>query len=280
MSAIQSSNAQGSLSTFPSKIAIIAGGGSLPEQLARACEAKGMEVFIIAFKGQTDPELYEPRMHLLTSLSKAGKIVNALKEKGFSDLVFIGSIRRPNFMAMIPDAYTAKFLIKVGFASKLGDDGLLKSMRSQLESDGFRFHGAQDFLDGLFISPGALGKHAPPEADLKDIEYGFQASQDLGRQDIGQAVIVDQGKTIGREDREGTNALIARCSGGILVKTCKPQQDKQLDLPTIGPETVKAAIASDLRGIAVQAGEVFVVDKDQVIRLADEAGLFIYGISA
>ena len=280
MSAFQSHSEKGGLSPSFKKLGIIAGGGSLPGKVARACDEKGIEVFIIAFKGQTPKDLYEPRPHLLTSLGKAGKIVKALRQNDISDLVFIGSIHRPKFSELSPDLYTASFLAKVGLKSVLGDDSLLKAIRGQLEKDGFTFHGAQDFIEGLFIAEGPLGRIAPDEAQIKDIRYGFQISRQHGQRDLGQSVIVKKGETIGVEDAKGTNALIKRCTGscGILVKTCKPQQDKQLDLPTIGPETVKAAADSGLQGIAVQAGHVFVLDRDEVISLADASGLFVYGI--
>ncbi len=281
MSAPQTSPAKGGVTPSIQKLGLIAGGGDLPEQLARACEEKGIEVFVIAFEGQTRQSVYEPRMHLMGSLGKSGRTVKFLRKKGVSDLVFIGSMKRPKFSELAPDLYTASFLAKVGLKSVLGDDSLLKAIRVQLEKDGFIFHGAQDFMEDLFIGAGPLGQIAPAEQQIRDIEYGFQVSQDHGAQDLGQSVIVKDGQTIAVEDEKGTNALIESCagSGGILVKSCKPQQDKQLDLPTIGPETVKAAVQAGLIGIAVQAGQVFVLDQKEVISLADENGLFVYGIN-
>jgi len=64
----------------------------------------------------------------------------------------------------------------------------------------------------------------------------------------------------------------------ILVKLRKPQQDMRIDLPTIGTRTVENAHKSGLKGIAVHAGNTLIVNEPEVIRLANEYGLFIKGI--
>jgi len=107
----------------------------------------------------------------------------------------------------------------------------------------------------------------------------------MGELDIGQAAIVQQGIVLGVEGAEGTDRLIQRCAelhregiGGVLVKARKPGQEQRVDLPTIGSETIKFAIESRLRGVAFEAGGVFVFDRDEAVRLANQAGLFIIGI--
>jgi DUF1009 family protein len=108
----------------------------------------------------------------------------------------------------------------------------------------------------------------------------------MGKMDIGQAVVVQQGMVLGVEAIEGTDALIRRCGeskrdgpGGVLVKIKKPNQDRRADLPTVGVETVMAATSACLRGIAVEAGGTLVMDEAEMVRKADDAGLFLIGIS-
>ncbi|MEQ8196157.1 MAG: UDP-2,3-diacylglucosamine diphosphatase LpxI, partial [Rhodospirillales bacterium] len=67
--------------------------------------------------------------------------------------------------------------------------------------------------------------------------------------------------------------------GGVLVKIKKPGQEARADLPTIGVETVARAFEAGLRGIAVEAGGALIVDRDDVIRLADEKKIFLIGIT-
>ena len=86
---------------------------------------------------------------------------------------------------------------------------------------------------------------------------------------------------------EGTDGLLRRCAGlrrdgpgGVLVKVAKPGQERRADRPTIGPRTVALAAASGLRGIAAEAGMALVIDRAELVRVADEAGLFLIGVSA
>lgn len=65
-------------------------------------------------------------------------------------------------------------------------------------------------------------------------------------------------------------------SGAILVKAPKPQQDRRVDLPTIGPGTAMRAADAGLDGIVIEAGGVIVLDRDAVLRILDARGLFLW----
>ncbi|HLI19491.1 MAG TPA: LpxI family protein, partial [Stellaceae bacterium] len=113
-----------------------------------------------------------------------------------------------------------------------------------------------------------------------------EAARGLGAEDLGQAVIVRHGEIVDREDADGTDALIRRCgasgkgAGAVLVKIAKPGQERRADLPAIGRNTVIGARAAGVRGIAVEAGACLVLDRAAVAAAADEAGIFVVGISA
>src|SRR6185369_1812263 len=105
----------------------------------------------------------------------------------------------------------------------LGDDGLLKAVRRELEGEGFRLIGAQDILRELLAPHGVLGSQKPDEQAEKDINRGIAVLSALAPLDIGQAVVVQQGMVLGIEAAEGTAGLIARAGqlrregeGGIL----------------------------------------------------------------
>ena len=97
---------------------------------------------------------------------------------------------------------------------------------------------------------------------------------------------MQQGLVLGVEAIEGTDALLRRCvelrrdgPGGVLVKLEKPGQERRVDRPTIGPQTVILAAESGLAGIAAEAGATIVLDRAEVMRRADTAGLFVFGAS-
>ncbi len=266
------------------RLGIIAGGGEIPARLAQACEAQGRDIFIVAFEGQTDPHSYRQRRHMLTRLGAAGQIIETLKAHQIRDIVLVGAIRRPSLAELKPDLRAARFFTRIGLKA-LGDDNLLSALRAELEAEGFTVHGAHEFATDLLAPAGVVGRYKPRKEDRADILRGIEVLQALGRVDVGQAAIIQQGMVLGVEAIEGTDELIRRCKaykrqgrGSVLVKLCKPDQDTDFDLPTIGPETLRLCADSGVSGIAFHAGRSLLIAPEETAHLADEHKLFVIGI--
>lgn len=145
--------------------------------------------------------------------------------------------------------------------------------------------GVHTIVPELLTPQGVLGCVKPGKTDWKDIERGSQVAHLLGKADVGQAVIVQQGLVLAVEGIEGTAALIKRTAplkrkgkAPVLIKMCKPTQDHRVDLPTIGEQTIQQAHQAGIKGIALQAGKTLIVDVDKTIALADKLNIFMVGI--
>jgi len=260
------------------KLAILAGGGTLPRALADAALAQGRPVHFLAFAGFCDPSTYAGLPHDIVPIAKVGRLFARMRSAGCSDVVLAGPVRRPGLFQLGCDF--------VGFVTLLrllpvwgGDASLLSRILEIIEAEGFRALGAHEVLPTLLAGAGVMGRHVPDEAALDDIAAGLRAARALGRRQRGQAVIVREGRTLAEEGRKGTSALLdAEARGAVLVKAAMPGQDRRVDLPTIGPETVAQARRAGLRGIAVEAGEALVLDRAVTVAAADEAGLFVFGV--
>ncbi|HEY4134196.1 MAG TPA: UDP-2,3-diacylglucosamine diphosphatase LpxI [Alphaproteobacteria bacterium] len=270
------------------KLGLIAGGGDLPVRLIDAARDAGRDLYVLAIQGQADiaAEALAGIPHDWVRIGSIGKALDLLRAAGVRDLIFAGRIKRPSFVALMPDARGAKFLAKVA-GKALGDDGLLRAVITEFESEGFRVLGPDDVLVDLLVPAGALGRIAPDETAWADIRHGMAIARGIGALDVGQAAVVQQGLVLGVEAIEGTDALLARCAdlrrdgpGGVLVKAKKPSQERRIDLPTIGPRTVEGAAKAGLRGIAVEAGQALLLDRDGLIAAADRLGLFVVGVPA
>jgi DUF1009 family protein len=266
-----------------SRLGIIAGGGGLPQKLVAACRRDYKPFFVLAIKGQADEFTVKDAPHAWVKLGATNESVKILKENGVDILVMAGSIRRPSLADMKPDFRTISFFMRMG-KKAFGDDALLRGVAEELEKDGFVLVGAHEVDPTLITPEGVLGKHVPDEGQQRDIAIGIHLTRTLGQMDVGQAAVVQQGIALGLEAVEGTDALLERCrhlrrkgQGGVLVKSCKPQQDRRLDLPAVGLTTVKKAYQAGLSGIAVEAGASFLLDREEVIETADKLGLFIMG---
>ncbi len=264
---------------LPEKLGIVAGGGTLPEKLITYCKSKGTDVFVIGIEGHVVPETLAHSDHAVMRIGTAGQMIKTFQEKGYKNLVIIGSVRRPKLSEMRPDLKTIGFFAKLGLKA-LGDDGLLKAVRADLERDGFVLHGIQDFLPDITMPRGVLTKNVPNEEQYELIRMGLQESQLIGEADIGQSVVVKPDGDIEIEDAQGTNALIRRAakSGAILVKSVKPQQDRTLDMPTLGPESVTLCADMGYAGIAAEYDGVLLTDRDAMIEIANARGLFLVGV--
>jgi UDP-2,3-diacylglucosamine hydrolase len=266
-------------------LGILAGGGRLPGQIAAAAHATGRSVFIIGLEGFAEPAVLAPWPHEVVRIGAAGRILAALRAHGCRDLVLIGPVRRPSVFDLRPDAEGARMLARIGRAAFAGDDGLLAAVMKVLGDEGFRVVGAQDILTEALGPAGLLTRAVPDAAAMADIRRGIAVVHALGAVDVGQCCVVQQGIVLAVEAAEGTDAMLARCAslarpgaGGVLVKLVKPGQDRRADLPTIGPETIRGAIAAGLRGVAFEAGGTILAQRDAAIAAADAAGLFLLGL--
>jgi UDP-2,3-diacylglucosamine hydrolase len=265
-------------------LGIVAGNGSLPRRLIERNRAAGRDVFVLALQGEADPATVAGVPHEWCRLGAAATGLDLLRARGVGDLVLAGGVRRPSLASLRPDWRAAKFLARVGYRL-LGDDGLLSAIVKELEREGFRVVGAEQLLDDAALPAGPLGKIAPDADARADIARGLKLALAIGALDIGQAVVVQQGLVLGVEAIEGTDALLQRCAGlrregpgGVLVKTAKPGQETRADRPVIGPQTVSLAAQSGLCGIAAEADATLVIDRAEVIRRADAAGIFVVGV--
>jgi UDP-2,3-diacylglucosamine hydrolase len=160
-----------------------------------------------------------------------------------------------------------------------------------IEEQGHRVVGVQEIAPELLAPSGVLGRRRPSPEDEAAVATGFALLSDVAAYDVGQAAVVAGGRVLALEGPEGTDRMLARVRrfrrpwsavnalpGGVLVKTAKAGQDLRVDLPAIGPRTVREAARAGVRGIAIGAGSTLVIDREETIAAADGAGLFILGV--
>lgn len=272
--------------TLPT-LGILAGGGDLPQRLIDACREQGRPYFILGFEGAVDSTILEDQPHARVRIGAIGESLHHLHEAGVKELVMAGHVKRPSIASLRPDGTGAKLLARLGKSFFSGDNSLLTAVVEYLEEEGFRVIGADDVLHKLLAPQGLIGRIAPTKEAQRDIETGVKIAHAIGELDIGQAVVVQQGYVLGVEAAEGTDGLIARCGelkrnipyGGVLVKVKKPTQERRVDLPTIGIETVRMVAQAGLSGIAIEAGGALVLDRQAVALKADALGIFIIGFT-
>lgn len=272
------------------KLGLIAGGGGLPVEIAQHCERSGRPLFVIRLKGFAGGDLSD-YAGAEVGLAELGKCVKALKRAGCRSICLAGNVARPDFASLVPDVRGLLLLPKVIATARRGDDALLRLLIGEFEKEGFEVEGAHEVMNDLSLAAGPLGAHRPGEDDLADAQRALEVARAIGRLDVGQAAVVAHGLVLAVEAQEGTDALLARVAdlpahlrgkpgagAGVLAKAPKPIQETRVDLPTIGLATVQGVARAGLAGIVGEAGRLLVLDREAVIALADELGVFILGV--
>jgi DUF1009 family protein len=276
-------------------VGILAGGGVLPIEVAEAVSRSGRRLHIVGIEGEADAVI-ERFPHTWVNWGGIGAMVGALRDNGCKEIVIVGRVRRPNLMGLRPDlGFVASFPSLLRFL-RGGDDSVLRRVVRFFESKGFTVIGVEDVAPHLLAPPGPLGSHAPGPAQVAAIARAFSLIRALGPFDVGQAVVIAGDRVVAIEGAGGTDAMLRDIAadtakgleqgaggparGAVLVKGPKPGQELRVDLPVIGPETVTRSAALQLAGIAVPKGRAIILQRDELLRRADAAGLFVVGVDA
>jgi UDP-2,3-diacylglucosamine hydrolase len=262
------------------KIGLIAGQGDLPIALLKKWEQSCIIPVIVGLHGITSPSIADGKIIKFFSIGQAGGILGFLKSEGVAQVVMVGGLKRPNFWTLRTDKVGFQIVLKLLFR-RMGDDGLLKFIRREIEKFGIQVVGVHEYLPEILSPKGVLGDIHPTSEEKALIAKGFEAAKKHGAEDKGQSVVVTYDGEIGFETQQGTNALISsyiNSKGSVLVKTSKPQQDLAFDMPTIGLKTIELAHQSGFKGVAVEAAKSIIMDKQRVIELCNRYGMFLIGI--
>lgn len=261
-----------------SEYAIIAGKGKLPKLLAERLEG----AFIIGFEGQL-PDEVEPSW--TTNFGEIGGFVEKLQEIGAKKLVFAGGVKKPELSKIKTDAEGAKLLAKImakALFGSPGDDAIIKMVVEYLESKGFEVVGVDKILQDI-TTPKNFSVGEVPITSNIDIDVGLKEVHEHGKRDKGQAVAVEAGEVIAKEGEPGTEKMIEQAGQlkrkyAILVKASKPGQELRVDMPAFGADTVDQMADAGFTGAVLEAEKTLLIDKNEVIRKAEEQGIFITSV--
>ncbi len=272
------------------KIGLLAGSGALPHAVIAGAIDSGYDVFVVALDGFGEVSSFSQPAQLFR-IGELGRLLKTLKREKCTHVVMAGQINRPDFKKIKPDLGGMKYLPKALAAAAKGDDALLRFILEVFEKEGFSILAPQEICNSSLMPSGLLGKCEPTDKDKVDIEKALDIAAYIGAEDIGQAAVVCNGLVLAVEAQEGTDKMLERVAAlpvsvrgtpddklGVLAKCLKPAQEDRIDLPTIGVETIKNAHHAGLSGVALKAGEAFVLDLNAVRKYANSKGLFVIGI--
>ena len=257
-------------------LALICGTGGLP---ARVAQAQKVQPLICVLSGFAPDGLSGD---ITFRLEHLGSLLADLTSRGVQEVCFCGAIERPTFDQTALDTATLSLVPAMMRAMGSGDDAALRGMMQLFEEHGFTIRAAHDLAPDVLAPEAVLSDAAPDDQMRADVTRADQVLSALAPLDVGQGCVVGAGQVWGIETLGGTDHLLSGLPKGaaqaraVLVKRPKTGQDLRADLPTIGPATIQAAARAGLAGVVIDAGRVILLEPDDTIKCANDAGLVLW----
>jgi hypothetical protein len=264
------------------KVGLIAGMGELPAAIATDAHSKGYNVIAVGLEplAVRTLEAYVDEIQWI-NVGKLGEIIKYLKKSGVTEVVMAGKVPKEMLYKskISPDLRAIKLLFSLKDRS---DDSIMLAIAKELKKDGLTLLNTTDFSTLLLTPEGVLTDNGPTEEEWKDIAFGWRIAKEMGRLDIGQTVVIKGQAVMAIEAIEGTDEAIKRGgrfagSGTVVVKVSKPQQDMRFDVPVVGLDTVRSMLEVKARVLAVEAEKSILLERERLLREANEAGMAIVG---
>ncbi len=263
-------------------IALIAGQGSYPRLVAESARRAGAQLRLIAFEGETAPELVssfaEADRHSV-HVGQVGKTLRLLGKSGAGYALMAGQVTpRRLFDGLRPDLKAAQILLSL---KRRNAETIFGAVAKEIEALGIRLLDARAFLDDQLAEAGCMtGGRFPIASD--SVEHGVHIARECARLDIGQGCVVRKGTVLAVEAFEGTDEMLRRAGSlkgddALFVKTVKGRQDFRFDVPCFGMLTLEAMRDSGIRSAALEAKGVILLDKPAVLEKARSWGISLLG---
>ena len=267
------------------QIGIIAGMGELPVIIAKDARERGYKVITVALETLASLEMDSVSDEIRwVNPGKFGELIDILKKHQIKEAIMAGKVPKSLLYKskITPDLRAVKLLFSIKDKS---DDAILNAITKELAGEGIEIIDTTKFSHHLLTPVGCLTRKKPDEEQWKDIEFGWKIAREIGKLDIGQTVVIKGKAVMAIEAIEGTDEAILRGGkwagdGAVVVKVSKPQQDMRMDVPAVGPDTLKSMEKVNAKVLALEAHRSMIVDRETVIRVAESAGIVIVGISS
>lgn len=263
-------------------LGLICGAGVLPARMATEARRQGWRV--VAFTFGEAPGLAAHADRVVPSrLNEAGAVLAALREERVGAVLFSGKFWMQDFLrGERPDAALAALTDRAG---AMVDTRLLDVVVATLGSLGMTLLDQRPFIGDWLDGAGCWSVRPPTDAEAEDVRRGLAVARRVADLGVGQTVVVRRGAVTAVEALEGTTETIRRGlalggPGGVVVKAVARDHDYRFDTPTVGPETLDAAVAGGAAVVAVEAGRVLILEREATTRLADEAGIALVSVAA
>ncbi len=268
------------------KIAIIAGSGNFPIQIAK----ENPNALVLCVEGHSFPDLFKNNSEVI-SLNNPQSWISVLKKNKITHIVMVGKINRISNENLLIYEQTHK-LIKNTFS--LGDNSSLNLIEKFFNENGFEILPIKSILKDCFFSIGfyqeVLFSKKLKDFVIQNAKFGSNFLNKMSEFDIGQSVVVNDSIVYAIEALEGTDEMLMRAGklynnyyqnndfGPVLIKLPKLNQNFKMDLPVIGLETIRKCNDLGFSSIVLSSTGTLIADIKNVKNYIKKNKFCIYAI--
>jgi len=262
-------------------LALIAGEGMLPEEIARRLALAGKKPFVYALRGDCASLSLNAREVMPLFRSEFRSTIADMMSRGVRQIMLAGVVpKKTIFNPAMMDAMGRELLAGLDVRD---DHTLLGGVVALFERAGFEVVGYRDLLSDLMAGDGFIAGREATDSERADVAYGVKIARAVTPLSFGQTVVVYQKSVVAVEAMEGTDETLRRsglfCRGGVAVKMLKDGQDERYDIPTVGAATVRLMGESGLGCLALQAGRTLILNPEEFKAAAEENNIAVVGFS-
>jgi UDP-2,3-diacylglucosamine hydrolase len=267
------------------KYGLIAGNGRFPLLALETARTLGDEAVVIAIKEEASPELEALSAKCYwVSLGELSRLIEICHAEGITRIMMAGQVKHAKIFSSIkPDWRLFKVLASL---PRKNTDGLIGAVAKVLSDEGIELVDSTALLKPLLATKGVLTRRKPDKDEQANIEYGTSIAHALASFDIGQSVAIADRACVALEAMEGTDAILRRAAGLVngkpitLVKASSRRRHLLFDVPVLGLETIHVMRETGTTACAVDAGRTLLLDREEMLAHANEAGVAIIGQDA
>ena len=261
---------------------MIAGNGRFPLLALQTARQEGHEVVVVAIENEAAPDLanFASSLHWV-NIGQLGTLIEIFKRENISEVMMTGQVKHVSIFSSIkPDWRLFKLLVSL---KEKNTAALIGGVQKVLLEEGIALVDSTRLLKPLLAGEGVLTLRKPDKEEAADIAYGRRLASVLATADVGQSVAISEKACVAAEAMEGTDAMLRRAASLTsgkplrLVKASRGRAHLLFDVPVAGLTTIETMVETHTTALAVDAGRTLLLDKDELLHRANQAGIAIVG---
>ena len=263
-------------------VVLIAGKNQYPVSLANEIRKRGIPLYLIAFKGETESSFvasFDPTNRIVIKVGQLGKLLKYLKKFCTPYAIMAGQITpKKLFRGLQPDFKALSILTKL---KEKNAESIFGAIGDEMEKIGVNLLDARCFMDDFLVTLGQISGRKF-RVTKEHLQFGIKVAEKIADLNVGQGIVVQNGTVLSVEAFEGTDKMLERSRDftndlACFIKTTKVKADFRFDIPVFGLNTLEKLKQSGILQVALKADETIILQKHLVLQKATDLGIAIFG---